>query len=49
VKQAVERILASTNLADLVSRQKEILDRRISIPHDVLCDAPSPLLRILAD
>jgi Rrf2 family protein len=48
VKLAVERIL-STSLADLVARQKEILDRRISVPHDVLCDVPSPLLRILTE
>jgi hypothetical protein len=48
VKLAVERIL-STSLADLVARQKEIVDRRISVPHDVLCDAPSPLLRILTE
>ena len=49
VKLAVERILSTTTLADLVERQHEILDRRISVPHDVLCDAPSPLLRILTD
>lgn len=49
VKLAVERILSTTTLADLVGRQVEILDRRISVPHDVLCDAPSPLLRILTD
>jgi Rrf2 family protein len=49
VKLAVERILSTTTLADLVGRQVEILDRRISVPHDILCDAPSPLLRILTD
>jgi len=49
VKQAVERILSSTTLADLVQRQRDILDHRISVPHDVLCDAPIPLLRILTD
>jgi Rrf2 family protein len=49
VKLAVERILSTTTLADLVGRQVEILDHRISVPHDILCDAPSPLLRILTD
>jgi Rrf2 family cysteine metabolism transcriptional repressor len=49
VKSAVERILSTTTLEQLVRRQREILDRRISVPHDILCDAPSPLLRILAD
>jgi len=49
VKAAVERILSTTTLADLAERQREILDHRISVPHDILCDAPSPLLRILAD
>lgn len=49
VKSAVERILSTTTLEHLVQRQLEILDRRISVPHDILCDAPSPLLRILAD
>ena len=49
VKQAVERILSTTTLADMVARQRDILERRISVPHDVLCDAPMPLLRILTD
>jgi Rrf2 family transcriptional regulator, cysteine metabolism repressor len=49
VKSAVERILSTTTLEHLALRQHEILDRRISVPHDVLCDVPSPLLRILAD
>lgn len=49
VKQAVERILSTTTLADMVARQRDILARRISVPHDILCDAPMPLLRILTD
>jgi Rrf2 family protein len=49
VKTAVERILSNTTLADMVERQREILSRGISVPHDVLCDAPLPLLRILTD
>jgi Rrf2 family protein len=49
VKSAVERILTNTTLAELVRRQKEILSRGISVPHDILCDIPSPLLRILTD
>jgi Rrf2 family protein len=47
VKQAVERILSTTTLADMVARQRDILVHRISVPHDVFCDAPVPLLRIL--
>jgi Rrf2 family cysteine metabolism transcriptional repressor len=35
VKSAVEHILGSTSLQDLVSRQKEILDHDISVPLDV--------------
>src|SRR6185436_6070236 len=35
VKSAVERILASTSLQDLVSRQREILEHDISVPFDV--------------
>jgi Rrf2 family protein len=49
VKSAVERILSGTTLADMVQRQRTILDHRIAVPHDILCDAPSPLLRILTD
>jgi Rrf2 family protein len=49
VKQAVERILSTTTLADVVARQRQILEHRIEVPHDVLCDVPSPLLRILTD
>jgi DNA-binding IscR family transcriptional regulator len=35
VKQAVEEILGRTTLADLVHRQREILDNDIRIPADV--------------
>jgi len=35
VKRAVERILATTTLEVLVSRQREILMRRISVPLDL--------------
>jgi Rrf2 family transcriptional regulator, cysteine metabolism repressor len=35
VKQAVERILASTTLAVMVSRQSEILTQRILVPLDL--------------
>jgi len=34
VKSAVERVLLSTSLQHLVSRQKEVLQQSISIPHD---------------
>jgi Rrf2 family protein len=47
VKEAVDRILSSTTLHDLAARQREILDRNISVPLDVF---PSvPLLRVLPD
>jgi Rrf2 family protein len=48
VKQAVESILSSTTLADLVARQLDILEHRISVPLDL----PRPLgtlLPILVD
>jgi Rrf2 family protein len=48
VKSAVEKVLTSTSLQDLVSRQKEILDHGISIPHDLTCAAP-PILPVLPD
>jgi len=48
VKRAVEQILSSTTLADLVARQQDILDRRISIPLD-LPRSLGGLLPILAD
>ena len=35
VKKAVERILATTTLEELVNRQREILTQRISIPLDL--------------
>jgi len=47
VKEAVDRILSNTTLHDLAARQREILDRNISVPLDVF---PSvPLLRVLPD
>lgn len=35
VKEAVERILGGTSLADLAGRQQHILDRGLSIPLDI--------------
>ncbi len=35
VKEAVEEILAGTSLADLAGRQRQILDRGLSVPLDV--------------
>jgi len=35
VKQAVERILGGTSLAELASRQQQVLDRGLSIPLDL--------------
>lgn len=35
VKEAVERILGRTTLADLATRQREILSRDITVPHDI--------------
>ena len=51
VKSAVERVLLSTSLQQLVSRQREILEQRISIPHDLAPAIPLPptLLPILRD
>jgi Rrf2 family protein len=46
VKQAIERILNGTTLAELVARQREILDRQILIPHDL---SPRCLLPIVTD
>lgn len=48
VKQAVERILTCTTLEELASRQREILDHRILVPHDLPASS-SPLLPILRD
>ena len=44
VKEAVDRILSSISLADMASRQMEILDRDIRIPLDVPDRKPSPLV-----
>jgi Rrf2 family protein len=35
VKNAIERILNSTSLQDIVDRQREILQHGISVPHDL--------------
>ncbi len=48
VKRAVESILSSTTLADLVARQQDILAQRISVPLD-LPRSLGGLLPILAD
>lgn len=42
VKEAVEDILTGTTLDELVSRQREVLEHRITIPEDV-CAEDSPL------
>jgi Rrf2 family protein len=47
VKDAVDGILATTTLAELAGRQKQILDRGISVPHDV--DAAPGLLPIVSE
>jgi Rrf2 family transcriptional regulator, cysteine metabolism repressor len=44
VKQAIERILASTTLEELVNRQREILTRHILVPLDL---APRPVPSLL--
>jgi Rrf2 family protein len=44
VKSAVERILSSTSLADLASRQREILERDIRIPLDLAASSSLPIL-----
>lgn len=46
VKEAVDRILEATTLEDLVKRQGEILEHRISIPHDL--PAARPLLPVIS-
>ena len=43
IKQAVERILSTTTLESLVSRQREILSRRIVVPLDL----PGPVETLL--
>ena len=48
VKQAVERILTTTTLEELANRQRQLVDQRILVPHD-LPGATSPLLPILRD
>jgi Rrf2 family protein len=48
VKRAIEKILSSTSLADLVARQDEILRHRILIPLD-LPPILRPLLPVVAD
>ena len=49
VKQAIERILNETSLEDLAGRQREILDRGISVPHDLHGERGRILLPVLAD
>lgn len=45
VKEAVERILIGTTLEDMVERQREVLERKITIPHDICADqGPLPVL-----
>jgi Rrf2 family protein len=45
VKKAVERILSTMTLEELVHRQREILTQRISIPLDLPSQALLPVLR----
>jgi Rrf2 family cysteine metabolism transcriptional repressor len=45
VKKAVDRILSTMSLAELVHRQREILTHRISIPLDLPSPALLPVLR----
>lgn len=47
IKEAVERILTATTLEDLVERQRDILDRHISVPLDLPARLSSrlPVLR----
>ncbi len=47
VKSAVERVLLATSLQDLVTRQREILEQKISIPLDL--PSPQSLLPILPE
>ena len=47
VKKAIERILHETTLEDLASRQREILDRDILIPHDLTAERGRVLLPVL--
>jgi len=50
VKSAIEKLLASMTLEQMVSRQREILVRGISVPLDV-CSTPrpAPVLPVLPD
>jgi Rrf2 family protein len=45
VKKEVERILSQMTLEELVHRQREILDQRISIPLDLPIPALLPVIR----
>ena len=45
VKQAIEKILSSTTLADMVERQRVILECHISVPHDL--PGARPLLPVI--
>lgn len=52
IKSAVDTLLAAMTLAQMVDRQQEILDRRISVPLDLPCNLPprsAALLPILPD
>jgi len=52
VKKAIERILSTTTLADMVERQRLILAQHISVPLDLPSDLPSArssLLPVLHD
>lgn len=47
IKEAVERILSKTTLAQVVERQREILVHQIAVPHDL--PGPPSRLPILRD
>ena len=47
VKQAIEKILTTTTLADMVERQRVILECHISVPHDLDDMARPPLLPVI--
>ena len=49
VKQAVERILSTTTLEELVRRQREILTQRISVPLDLPSFPALPVLPIVRE
>ena len=49
IKSAVDNLLASLTLAQMVSRQEEILTRRILVPLDLPCNQPvNPPVRPVA-